>query len=67
VAHACNLSNSGGRDQVQSQPGQIVLKALTQKTHHNKGMAQGIDPEFKPQYCKEKEKEKRKKPALYSA
>jgi hypothetical protein len=30
-------------------------------------MAQGIDPEFKPQYCKEKEKEKRKKPALYSA
>jgi hypothetical protein len=40
---------------VQSQPGQIVLKTVSQKHPTKKragGMAQGEDPEFKPQYCK---------------
>jgi hypothetical protein len=39
VAHACNPSYSGGRDQeiaVQSHAVQIVGKTLTQKSHHKK-------------------------------
>jgi hypothetical protein len=39
---------------VQSQPGQIVHKTLSQKTPSPKrtgGVAQGIGPEFKSQYC----------------
>jgi hypothetical protein len=38
---------------IQSQPGQIVHKNLTQKYPTQKrdsGMAQGVGPEFKPQY-----------------
>jgi hypothetical protein len=52
---------------VLSQPGQIVLKTLSQKTHqdpisknpsHKRAdrVAQGVGPEFKPQYCKKKKK-----------
>jgi hypothetical protein len=43
---------------VQTQPGQIVLKTLPQKTHRKKGwlMAQGVGPEFKSQDCKKKKK-----------
>jgi hypothetical protein len=42
---------------VQSQPRQIVLETLSQKTPHKNragGVAQDEGPEFKPQYCKEK-------------
>jgi hypothetical protein len=44
---------------VQSQPGQIVCKTLSQKkpfTQKNRagGVAQGEGPGFKPQYCKKK-------------
>jgi hypothetical protein len=42
------------RTAVQNQPGQIALE-----THHKKragGVAQGVDPDFKPQYCKKKKK-----------
>jgi hypothetical protein len=42
---------------VQSQPGQIIRKTLSWKTHHKKragGMAKGEGPEFKPQYWKKK-------------
>jgi hypothetical protein len=57
VAHICNLSYSGGRDQKDhgSKPawanslGDPILK----KTHHRKragGLAQGVGSEFKPQY-----------------
>jgi hypothetical protein len=39
---------------VQSQPGQIVLRPYLKETLHTKkragGVAQGIGPEFKPQY-----------------
>jgi hypothetical protein len=38
----------------QSQPQQIVLRPCLKKTHHEKragGVAQGVGPEFKPQYC----------------
>jgi hypothetical protein len=56
VAHACNPSYSGDRDQedqVRSQPGQIVRKTLPQKNPSQKRagcVAQDVDPEFKPQY-----------------
>jgi hypothetical protein len=39
---------------VQSQPGQIVGKTLSRK--RAAGVAQGVGPEFKPQYCKKKKK-----------
>jgi hypothetical protein len=42
---------------VQSQPGQIVLEILSQKISLQKragGVAQGVGPEFKPQYYKNK-------------
>jgi hypothetical protein len=46
------------RIKVQSQLGQIVFKTLSQKKKHHKkgagGVAQGIGPEFKPQYRKKK-------------
>jgi hypothetical protein len=38
------------RIMVQSQHGQTVQKNPSQKRAG--GMAQGVDPEFKPQYCK---------------
>jgi hypothetical protein len=45
---------------IQSQPRQIVCKTLSQqKTYHRKktGVAQGVGPEFKPQYRKKKKKD----------
>jgi hypothetical protein len=57
VAHAYNPSYSGGRDwgiTVQSQLGQIVCETLSQKKKKSQkragGVAQGVGPEFKPQY-----------------
>jgi hypothetical protein len=44
---------------VQSQPGQIVHETLPRKKTFTKragGVAQGVGPEFKPQYCKKKKK-----------
>jgi hypothetical protein len=44
---------------VRNQPRQIVSKILSQKTPSQKragGVAQGVDPEFKPQYCQKKKK-----------
>jgi hypothetical protein len=41
VAHACHPSYSGGRITIRRQPGQIVLKILSQKnTQHKKGLTQ---------------------------
>jgi hypothetical protein len=41
---------------VRSQPRQIVHQTLSQKISHKKasGVAQGVGPEFKPQYWKKK-------------
>jgi hypothetical protein len=56
VAHACNPSYSGSRDKEDCRskpaPGQIILKALSRKkkNHTKGGVAQGVVPEFKPQY-----------------
>jgi hypothetical protein len=49
------------RTAVQRHPRQIVHKTLSGKTFHkNKtgGVSQGVDPEFKPHYLKNKNKNK---------
>jgi hypothetical protein len=49
---------------VRSQPGQIVCKTPSRKNPSQKradGVAQGVGPKFKPQYCKKKKKKKEKK------
>jgi hypothetical protein len=55
---------------VWSQPrGQIVHDTLSWKNPSLKragGVAQGLGPEFKPQYCKQKKKEKQRKMELFS-
>jgi hypothetical protein len=59
VAHTCNPSYSGGRDQEDcgSKPAQANslrdLRPNLKKTHHKNragGVAQGVGPEFKPPY-----------------
>jgi hypothetical protein len=59
VAHACNPSYSEGRDQedlslkpAQANRSQDPLENPSQKRAG--GVAQGVDPEFKPQYHKKK-------------
>jgi glutamine amidotransferase-like uncharacterized protein len=45
--------------QFKASPGEIVCKTLSRKTLLKKrfgGVAQGVSPEFKPQYCKKKKK-----------
>jgi hypothetical protein len=49
------------RIMVQSQPGQIVHETLSRKNPSQKragGVAQGVGPEFKPQYRKTKQNKK---------
>jgi hypothetical protein len=64
VAHTCNPSYSGGRDQENcssSQPGEIAHETLSQKTLHKNrtaGVAQGEGPEFEPQYHKKMKERK---------
>jgi hypothetical protein len=65
VAHACNPIYSGGRVrriEIQSQPGQIVHKTLSQNALHKNragGVAQSEEgPDFKPQYRKNKQETK---------
>jgi hypothetical protein len=62
-SHACNPSYSGGRDQEHhgSKPAWINSSArpyLKNIHYKNKpgGMAQGVVPEFKSQYCKKNKK-----------
>jgi hypothetical protein len=48
---------------VQSQPRQIVLQdAVLKKTLQKRvgGVAQGVGPDFKPQYCKKKKERKKR-------
>jgi hypothetical protein len=62
VTRACNLSSLGGRDQEDhvSKPVQannlrdLILKNPSQKRAG--GAAQGVGPEFKPQYWKKKKR-----------
>jgi hypothetical protein len=59
VAYACNPSYSRGRDQkdCSSKPAQASNSqdCISKKSHHKK-RAQGIGPEFKPQYHKKEKK-----------
>jgi hypothetical protein len=64
VAHACNPSYSGG-SWFKARPGKQFIRPYLKKTHQKKrtgGVAQGIEPEFKPEYHKERggEEERRK-------
>jgi hypothetical protein len=67
VAHACNPSYSGGRDQEDhsSRPAWAkswrdpILKKPTKK--RDSRIAQGAGPEFKPLYCKKKKKKRSKR------
>jgi hypothetical protein len=59
VAHACNPSYSGGRDQedqsLKAAPANSSWDPISKKTHHKKragGMAQGLGPEFTPSTTK---------------
>jgi hypothetical protein len=57
LAHACNPSYSGGRDQEDHgwKPvlGKQFERPYLEKNNHKKGLvAQGVGPEFKPQYHK---------------
>jgi hypothetical protein len=60
VAYACDPSYSGGRDQEDHslKPAQgSSLKNPSQKSAS--GVSQGVGPEFKPQYCQEKNKKEK--------
>jgi hypothetical protein len=63
VAHACNSSYSGGKDQedLGSKPAQAnnSMRTYLKKTLHKNragGVVQGEGPEFKPQYQKKKKR-----------
>jgi hypothetical protein len=63
VAQACNPSYSGGRDQEECSSKLAQANSwwtpIVKKTHHQKwagGVAQGVGPEFKPQYHKNTQK-----------
>jgi hypothetical protein len=68
-AHACNPHYSGGRDQEDcvSKPDQVNSSCdpISKTSSHTKKktgrVAQGLDPEFKPPYCKKKKKKKNRK------
>jgi hypothetical protein len=61
VAHTCHPSYSGGRDQENcslklaqaNNSWDVILKKKATKKKAG-GMAQGIGPEFKAQYCQNK-------------
>jgi hypothetical protein len=62
MAHACNPSYSGGRDQEEGgwrTAQENSLRGLISKTLHKNragGVAQGVDPEFNPWYHIKKKK-----------
>jgi hypothetical protein len=66
VAHSCNPSYSGSRDQKAhgSKPAQeIVHETLSRKNPSQKRtdeVAQGVGPKFKPQYHKKKKKKRQR-------
>jgi hypothetical protein len=66
VAHACNASYSGGRGQEDHSSKPVWAKferPCLEKNPSQKragGVAQGVGPEFKPQYQKKKKKRKEK-------
>jgi hypothetical protein len=63
VAQACNPSYSGGRDQEDHRfkvnPGKQFMRPYLKKSFTG-GLYQGVGPEFKPQYCKNRNKNNKK-------
>jgi hypothetical protein len=62
VTHACNPSNSGGRNQ--EDYGSKPARANSSPDPISKNPSQrraDVGPEFKPQYCNKKKKRKEKK------
>jgi hypothetical protein len=66
VAHTCNPSYSGGRDQKDcglkpawANSFQDTISKYPITKNWAGGVAQGESPEFKPQYCKKKKKKMR--------
>jgi hypothetical protein len=54
MAHFCNPSYSGGRDQ-EYHSSKTAGQIIGEKNPSQKGaggVTQGVGPEFKPQYCK---------------
>jgi hypothetical protein len=64
LAHACKPSYSGGRDQedcssktAQANSLRDLISKKKKKSHkRDSGVAQGVAPEFKPQYHKKEKK-----------
>jgi hypothetical protein len=63
VAHACNPSYSGGRDQedcsskpAQANSSQDPISKIPNTKKWAGGVAHGVGSEFKTQYCKKKKK-----------
>jgi hypothetical protein len=64
------LATQKAKMRVQSQPRQIVLKILSRKNSSWKradGVAQGVGPEFKPQYLTHTHKKKSTPPSKFSS
>jgi hypothetical protein len=63
MVHTCNPSYSGGRDQEDHgwKPDPISKKPIKKKAG---GIAQGVGPEFKSQYHKNKIKQKKPSPLI---
>jgi hypothetical protein len=63
MAHSCKPSYSGGKRSggswLEASLGKCFTTPYLEKNHHKKrtgGVAQGVEPDFKPQYCKKKQK-----------
>jgi hypothetical protein len=61
-AHACNPSDSGGRDQEEHGSKPAFERPHLENTHHHKkkgwGVSQGLGPEFKPRHGKKQKQTK---------
>jgi hypothetical protein len=71
VAHACNPSYSRGNrlegSRFKASRGKQFTRPYLEKNHHKKGaggVAQGVGPEFKPQYHKKTKQNKNLSPCL---
>jgi hypothetical protein len=66
VAHACNPGYSGGRDQEdhgsKTASGDSLHDPISKNASQKRadGVAQGVGPEFKPQYHKKKKKKRKR-------
>jgi hypothetical protein len=50
------MRQRSGKSQFKASLGKKFVRPYLEKNHKKGGEAQGVDPEFKPQYCKKKKK-----------